>query len=332
MRRPAIIPALGAALLAASAAWAHETRPGYLEIAEEGPEAYRVLWKVPAREELRLSIRPVFPDGCAWVSDPISFAAGEFFSERRALLCPGGLTGKTIRIDGLNATETDVLVRVVWRNGTTQTALLKPSAPAFTVEASPGTVQVAATYLRLGVEHILLGIDHLLFVLALLLLVKGARRILATVTAFTLAHSLTLGVAALGFARVPQQPVEAVIALSIVFVAMEILHVGQGRASLTERWPWVVAFIFGLLHGFGFAGALSEVGLPAQAIPLALLFFNVGVEAGQLLFIASVLLLAAALRRVPVATPAWVLGLPAYGIGAVAAYWTIERVAGFWGQ
>src|SRR3990172_5755811 len=231
------------------------------------------------------------------------------YTERWTVNWPGGLTGGTIHIAGLSGTMTDVLVRLERLDGTTQVTRLTPSAPSFVVEAAPRAMQVAATYLKLGVEHILGGIDHLLFVLALLILVNGTRRLIATVTAFTLAHSLTLAGATLGFVHVPGPPVEAAIALSIVFVAAEIMHSRQGRAGLTERFPWVVAFTFGLLHGFGFAGALREVGLRQSAIPIALLFFNVGVELGQLLFIASVFAVIALARQVllrsGVPQPAW---------------------------
>jgi hydrogenase/urease accessory protein HupE len=181
----------------------------------------------------------------------------------------------------------------------------------------------------LGVEHILAGIDHLLFVLALLLIVRGSRRIVATITAFTIAHSLTLVAATLGWVHVPGPPVEAIIALSIVFVAAEVVHELRGKEGLTARAPWVVAFSFGLLHGLGFAGALAEVGLPQKAIPVALLTFNVGVELGQLLFVAVVLLLGAVFGRLMAAKPAWTTGAVAYGIGAVAAFWTLERVVSF---
>jgi len=194
-------------------------------------------------------------------------------------------------------------------------------------------MQVAGTYMRLGVEHILTGIDHLLYILAMLLLVKGWRRVIATMSAFTATHSLTLTAAALGWVHVPQRPVEACIALSILFVASEIVRVRQGHSGLTKRWPWVVSFIFGLLHGFGFAGALSEVGLPQKAIPVALLFFNLGVEAGQLVFIASVLGIAIlwrqAQRRIALPRPAWAWRLPPYAIGAVAAFWFIQRIGAF---
>ena len=192
---------------------------------------------------------------------------------------------------------------------------------------SESMAQVASTYTLLGIEHILLGIDHLLFVLALLMLVPNMRTLVWTITSFTLAHSLTLAAATLGWVNVPQKPVEAVIALSILFVAMEIVHWRQGKPGITRRMPWLVAFTFGLLHGFGFAGALNEIGLPEHAIPPALLFFNVGVELGQLAFIAAVLLAWAVLKRLN--WPQWAWRVPVYAIGSMAAFWTIERIAGF---
>ena len=332
MRRsvPLAVALLAVVFLGAGAAGAHEVRPGYLEIRQTDVETYDVLWKVPAKGEMRLGIYARLPQNCEAVHPPSTHSVGGAFTDRWTVICPAGLTGETIAIDGLSSTLTDVLVRLERLDGTTQVELLAPKAPSFVVEATQGWAGIAETYLRLGVEHILLGIDHLLFVLALLILVEGKRRLIGTVTAFTVAHSLTLAAATLGFVHIPQQPVEAVIALSIVFVAGEIVHAHQGRPGLAQRWPWVVAFTFGLLHGFGFAGALTEVGLPEQAIPVALLFFNVGVEVGQLLFIAVTLGLAALGSLLPVSKPAWAWRVPAYGIGAPAAYWTIERVAGFW--
>jgi len=260
------------------------------------------------------------------------------FIERWTVQRPGGLAGATIHIAGLSATATDVLMRLERLDGTTQVTRLTPSTPSFVVESAPRALEVAATYLTLGLEHILLGIDHLLFVLALLILVKGTGRLIATVTAFTVAHSLTLAGATLGFVHVPGPPVEAAIALSIVFVAAEIIRSSEGKSGLTERFPWVVAFTFGLLHGLGFAGALSEVGLPQSAIPVALLFFNVGVEIGQLLFIAAVFgataLAVCAVRRFGLAAlnPRLSTGLgllPSYAIGSVATFWVIQRLAAF---
>lgn len=289
-----------------------------------GPETYDALWKVPGRgEDLRLGLYVELRAACASVTELRTSMVNDSYTERWAVRCAGGLAGATIHIAGLTATTTDVLVRLERLDGTTQVTRLTPSAPSFVVEDVPGAMQVARTYAVLGIEHILGGLDHLLFVLALMILVRGRRRLIATVTAFTLAHSLTLAGATLGFVHVPGAPVEATIALSIVFVAAEIIHSRQGRADLTERSPWVVAFAFGLLHGFGFASALNEVGLPQSAIPIALLFFNVGVEIGQLLFIASVFTAIALARqitrRIGVSQPAWAWRFPPYAIGSVAA-------------
>jgi hydrogenase/urease accessory protein HupE len=318
----------------ASGLSAHEVRPAYLELRQTSPETYDAFWKVPGQgENLRLGLYVEFPAGSTNVTAPRASMANNAFTERWTVKRAGGLTGGTIHIAGLTATMTDVLVRLERLDGSAQVTRLTPSTPSFIVEAAPRAMQVAATYLILGVEHILLGIDHLLFVLALLILVKGTRRLIATVTAFTVAHSLTLAGATLGFVHVPGPPVEAAIALSIVFVASEIMHSRQGKAELTERFPWVVAFSFGLLHGFGFASALSEVGLPQAAIPIALLFFNVGVELGQLLFIASVFVVIALARRVMrrsrVWQPAWAWRIPPYAIGSVAMFWVIQRIAAF---
>jgi hydrogenase/urease accessory protein HupE len=318
-----------ALLATAETAHAHELRPAYLELHELAPERWSVLWKVPAREELRLSIAPVFDDRCQREGTAITYKQADAWADRWTLVCAGGLAGTPVRVDRLDTTFTDVLVRVVRADGSIQTARATPSAPSFIVEASPGRWEVAATYLKLGVEHILGGVDHLLFVFGLLLLVSGWRRLVGTITAFTVAHSLTLAGATLGWVQVPQAPVEAVIALSIVFVAAEVVHARQGGAGLAERWPWVVAFIFGLLHGFGFAGALRQVGLPSQAIPVALLFFNLGVELGQLVFVLAVVLLQRLLRRPLGRLPRWGWRVPAYAIGAIACFWVLERVGQF---
>lgn len=327
------------AISLAGNAFAHEVRPGYLALRQTDAVTYSVLWKVPAVGDRRLSIHPKFPENCTPIAEPIKFEAAGSYNERATLKCTGGIVGGTIAVDGLAATVTDVIMRLQRADNSVQTVRLTPSAPSFIVEALPGQWEVAATYLKLGVEHILLGIDHLLFVLALLVLVKGWRRLVGTITAFTIAHSITLAAATLGFVQVPRPPVEAVIALSIVFVAGEIIHRRRGRPGLTERWPWVVAFIFGLLHGLGFASALNEVGLPQHAIPVALLFFNVGVEIGQLFFIGCIITVTtcAALtaknqgrigdiaKRVFAASDA----VAAYIIGTVAAFWLVERALGF---
>jgi hydrogenase/urease accessory protein HupE len=312
---------------------AHEVRPAYLELRQRADDRYDVLWKVPALgNDMRLGIYVELPAKCKRLGESYRLFRNNAFMERWSVDCPGGLVGHTIAIDGLTATMTNVLVRVQRSNGTTQVAKLTPAVATFVVEAQPDALEVAATYFRLGVEHILTGVDHLLFVLALLILVKEVKRLIATVTAFTLAHSLTLAGATLGLVHVPQPPVEACIALSIVFVAAEIL---RRRGGLTARFPWMIAFIFGLLHGFGFAGALSEVGLPQNAIPIALLFFNLGVEAGQLLFIGAVFTAVAAghfiLRSRRLALPPWAWRIPPYAIGALATFWVIDRTSRFIG-
>jgi len=267
------------------------------------------------------------PERCEAPATQLTWQEGGTWIERSSVRCPNGIVGENVLIRGLSSTVIDALARFERLDGTTQVVRLTPSEPSFTVTAAESWLQVAATYTVLGVEHILLGIDHLLFVLALLMLVPNVRTLVWTITSFTLAHSLTLAAATLGWVHVPQAPVEAVIALSILFVAMEIVHWRQGRPGITRRWPWLVAFTFGLLHGFGFAGALSEIGLPEHAIPLALLFFNLGVEIGQLVFIGTVFAVSLMLRRI--AWPGWAWRVPVYAIGSMAAFWTIQRIAGF---
>jgi hydrogenase/urease accessory protein HupE len=245
-------------------ACAHEVRPGYLELRQTGAEAWSVLWKVPALGEMRLSIRPRFPTNCRTTAEPIALHTADAHVERVTMDCKDGLEGREIFINGLAATMTDVLVRSVRSDGSVQVARLTPSAPAFVFEAVPGSLQVARAYTEMGVEHILGGVDHLLFVLGLLLLVREAWLLVKTITAFTVAHSITLAAATLGWAHVPQPPVEAVIALSILFLASELAKQHHGHAGLMERYPWIVAFTFGLLHGFGFAGALRQVGCTSR--------------------------------------------------------------------
>lgn len=317
-------------LLLASVAIADVFRPAYLEISELGNDEYSVLWKVPALgSDQRLAAYVRAPAGAETIDGPRVVAAGNSWTERTTIRVAGGLAGQTFAIEGSAVGVTEVIARVERLDGSSQVERLAMERPQFIVEPPQGTGAVAWSYFVLGVEHILGGIDHLLFVLALLLIVRGGKRIVATVTAFTLAHSVTLAAATLGWVHVPGPPVEAIIALSIVFVASEVVHAGQGRPGLTERAPWIVAFSFGLLHGFGFAGALAEVGLPQAAIPLALLTFNVGVEVGQLLFVAAVLVLQYAGARVFQSEAKWLPVATAYGVGSIAAFWTIERIAGF---
>lgn len=317
-------------LFTSAIAIADEIRPGYLELKESGPNIFSVLWKVPAKGSKRLGLYTKFPDSCKDKSKPnVQFINGDYI-QRWLIACERGLINQSLSISGLVTTNTDILLRLEFINGTSQSILLTPAKNSFRVPEQASSLQVIDTYTWLGITHILMGVDHLLFVFALLLIVKGKRRLLWTITAFTIAHSLTLAGATLGFVYVPQQPVEAVIALSILFLAIEIIHTKNGRPGAAARWPWLVAFLFGLLHGFGFAGALAEVGLPQQAIPLALIFFNVGVELGQLLFIAVVLLLAWVLHQLK--QPKLFQRLETitiYSIGGLSSFWLIERISLF---
>ena len=307
---------------------AHEPRPGFLEIRQEGQQLdrYRIRFKVPARGDMRLGLRVRLPAACKNVSPPRTERAGTGIMDHLQVSCPGGLDNREIAIDGLASTFTDVVVRAVGADGTTQTARLTPDQPSFKVEAAPGWHDTASTYFLLGLEHILLGLDHLLFVLVLLLLIHDRWMLVKTITAFTIAHSLTLAAAALGFAEAPQAPVEAVVALSIAFAAAEVTRQSNRGAKAASRSPWIMAFAFGLLHGLGFGGALKEIGLPQTDVPLALLTFNLGVEAGQLLFVAAVLAFVASLDRLLAMRMPRLRGITAYGIGSLAAAWFIQRV------
>jgi hydrogenase/urease accessory protein HupE len=311
-------------------ALAHEVRPAYLELRQTGPDTYDVLWKVPGKgENLRLALYVELPAECTNVTTPRATMVSNAFTERWTVKRAGGLAGGTIHVAGLCATMTDVLVRLERLDGPPQVTRLTPSTPSFVVEAAPGVLEVARTYTVLGIQHILTGIDHLLFVLALLIITRGGWRLVKTVTAFTVSHSLTLSAATLGWVHVPPPPVEALIALSIVFVAAEIIRMRGGSKSLTASAPWVVAFSFGLMHGLGFAGGLSEAGLPVGHIPTALLFFSVGVEAGHFLFVGVVLSAIGLARRSRLRLPRWAELVPPYAIGGVAMFWVIERLAAF---
>jgi len=317
-------------LLFALPAWAHESRPAYLEINEIVPGHYSVLWRTPVTAGMPLPVRLQMPRGVQDLSPPVVRDLSDSRIENRLVDSLGGLAGKRIDFVGLQGTITDVLVRVELANGTQSNVLIHPSNAWIDIPREDGWVTVAKTYVAYGIEHILGGPDHLLFVLALLLIVRGWRRTIATVTAFTVAHSITLAAATFGWVHVPGPPVEAAIALSIVFVAIEIVHGMHGRPGPISRAPWLVAFCFGLLHGLGFASALAAIGLPQQAIPLALFCFNVGVEIGQLMFIAGVWALIAIFRRLPLRLPHWAPYLAPYAIGSVASFWVIERVVAFW--
>lgn len=316
-----------AGLISAAGGHTHEIRPAYLQIEETAAGAYSVLWKVPRRGMSAVDIQPRFDRGFVQAGGRETLLDGYVVYHYR-VTGETGLPGSQLSIDNLPNTTIDVLVNLKLRDGAQHTLLLRPSANAVSIPLAPDKWRVLTTYSKLGVEHIWLGIDHLLFVLALIILTRGVGTIVKTVTAFTLAHSITLGLAALGYVRVPGPPVEATIALSILFLALEILRGIHGHKTLTGQKPWLVALTFGLLHGFGFAGALADTGLPQSEIPLALAAFNIGVELGQLVFVGVILLLIHLLRY----KKSWPLvarKLPPYAIGTISAFWVIERVAAF---
>ena len=309
---------------------ADEIRPALLDIKQQNTGLFAVTWKVPMRGDRVLAITAQLPASLELLGSPsVQNLAGARIEHATYRNNGESLTGQSIVIDGLTAVQTDVLLLIQLQDGTSHSAILRPASPEFTIPLQASKLEVAGDYWRLGTSHILEGVDHLLFVLALLLIVSGFTPLLKAVTAFTVAHSITLALATLGVVHVPSAPTEAIIALSILFLASEIIHKHNGQISLTEQYPWLIAFIFGLFHGLGFAGALSEIGVPQHEVPLALFMFNVGVETGQLMFIAVVLSLLALLRRLPVTLPQGAWRILPYGIGSVAAFWTIDRVMSF---
>ena len=317
-------------LVAPATVQAHEVRPGYIEINEVAPERFQIIWKQPVRdlgpgEVAGLGLRPVFPENCSRVDDSRMQRRPGVLIERFALDCAGGLMGQQLGVEGLRRTITDVFVQLRLLDDARASLRLTAENP---VQRFAGGGTGLAAYFGLGVEHLVFGIDHILFVLGLVMLVKGWRSLIFVITAFTLAHSLTLGLAMLGNVSAPSAVVEAIIALSILFVAIELLKPEADRSPLATRYPQFVAFGFGLLHGFGFAGVLGDIGLPRDLAVPALALFNIGLEVGQLLVVAFVLaftrltaslwarqpLLAAHLREAMIVL-----------IGGVSVYWLIDR-------
>jgi len=326
----AFVAVVLATLCPAMPAHADEIRPALLDIKEQNTGLFAVTWKVPTRGNRVLALTPQLPESLELLGSPsVQDIPGARIEHATYKNTGASLTGQRIVIDGLSALQTDVLLLIQLQDGTQHSAILRPSSPEFTIPVEASKLTVAGDYWRMGTIHILEGVDHLLFVLALLLIVSGIGPLVKAVTAFTVAHSITLALATLGVVHVPAAPTEAIIALSILFLASEIIHQRNGVIGITERYPWVIAFIFGLFHGLGFAGALSDIGVPQHEVPLALFMFNVGVETGQLLFIAVVLSLIALLKRLPFTAPQGAWRLLPYAIGSIAAFWTIERVGSF---
>ena len=324
-----LLAAAALLFITAIPAAAHELQPGFLELKETASGRYDVLWKLPSlgSSDVRMPIVPVFPATCRQLGEARSDRAGTAWVFTAQIECQGGLAGQKIGIEGLQAFVTDVLVRVQHLDEKVETHVLKPVQPWVTLRNAQDTRRGAGVYLYLGIEHIVLGVDHLLFVLGLLLIVRDRWMLVKTVTAFTVAHSITLAVATFGIASIAPAPLNAAIALSILFLGPEIVRRWRGETSFTIRHPWVVAFAFGLLHGFGFASGLAALGLPKGEVPLALLLFNVGVEIGQLAFVVVILLLERAFRLLQIRWPRMVERLPGYLVGTLGAFWTIQRVA-----
>jgi hydrogenase/urease accessory protein HupE len=320
--------AAAAVLVAMVPAVAHEARPAYLEIKETAPGQFSVLWRTPVLAGRRLPVVLSLPDNLKYTQPPTIEDLADSLVERRWIDAgPDGLSGKRIDFAGLQGTITDVVVKVELLDGRSWTAFAHPSQPWLEIAASQSWAGVMGSYIVQGIRHIIFGADHMLFVLGLLLIVQDRWMLLKTVTAFTVAHSLTLAIATFGYASAPVLPLNAAIALSILFLGPEIVKCWRGETSLTIRKPWLVAFLFGLLHGFGFASALTSAGLPRKDLPLALLSFNIGVEIGQVWFIVIILLLERSFRQLEIRWPRWVQAVPGYTVGALGAFWTIQRTA-----
>ncbi|EJZ18494.1 HupE/UreJ family protein (plasmid) [Rhizobium sp. Pop5] len=323
-----LLGAVVAAVTFVSSAVAHEIRPAYLQIDQMAANRYKVVWRTPILSGMRLPIVLRFPDSVRNVTEPAQRDLPDSLVQTRVVETDGaGLAGKRVEFVGLQATITDVLVRVHLLDGTVETTMIHPSQPWIDFAATRSPLAAARVYFVSGFQHILLGIDHLLFVFGLLFIVRSRWMLVKTITAFTVAHSITLAVATLGKVAVPALPLNAMIALSILFLGPEIVRVWGGQTSFTIRHPWIVSFAFGLLHGFGFASGLTALGLPQGDIPFALLMFNLGVEAGQLAFVGLILLLIAALKSIEIRLPRSLELLPAYVVGILGAYWTIDRIA-----
>jgi hydrogenase/urease accessory protein HupE len=307
---------------------AHESRPAYLEIEETATNHYDIRWRTPVLGNLPLPVVLRLPEGVRNLKKPLVQHLSDSVLERRWIDAGAeGLTAKRITFPGLELTITDVVVRAELLDGRSWMAVARPSQPWVEIDATRSVWAVAVDFLKEGVWHILSGWDHLLFVFGLLLIVRTPLMLVKTITAFTVAHSITLAAATLGYVEPPAQPIEAGIALSILFLGVEVVRRQRGETSFTIQNPWVVAFVFGLLHGFGFASAMSAAGLPPAEVPLALVSFNVGVEIGQLAFVGVVLVLAGSVRQLGIVWPRRAEFVPAYLMGSLDAFWLVQRLA-----
>ena len=325
-------------LLCATLAHAHDSRPNFVEIIETEPRVFSVQWKIPATvpDAALPTIR--MPDSCTTDARLAMQQSEGAYQGRLVYQCPEGLSGQQVSIEfPIINPSLSSLFQIRLANGEQYVKILKPEESSWTVPDAENKLAVAGQYTLLGIEHIWIGIDHLLFVTCLLLIARTARKVLITITGFTVAHSITLFLSALDVIRIPTPPVEAAIALSVVFLAWEIVK--NDETQLTFRYPVAVSASFGLLHGFGFAAVLRDIGLPQTELPTALLFFNVGVEIGQILFllalVAAFLVMRPVLQRLLLAKDhevhwTWITTPASYLIGGVASYWLIDRITGFW--
>ena len=321
-----VLLALGAGMSGES--FAHESQPGVLEISQLGVTRYEVIWRAPIYYGKPHPARLQLPKDWVTVGKPTVRQLSDSALHRRVVDVPGkSINGSVIRFPRLEVTITDVFVFISRLDGSQATLVVRPTQPYAELRGDRPWYISAKEYLVLGLHHILTGVDHLLFVLGLLLIVSSRWVLLKTITAFTIAHSITLAIATLGYASAPVPPLNAAIALSILFLGPEIVRVWRGQTSFTIRHPWVVAFAFGLLHGFGFASGLTTIGLSGAEIPVALLLFNVGVEIGQLFFVLIIVMLVRSFRVLAIRWPRWSEALPAYTVGGLGAFWTIQRVA-----
>jgi len=330
VRRSVVLGLVALSLLAAVSSAAHPLAPALLSLEAEANGEVTVRWKVSRLRPRGSDVRPVLPAHCEALGVPEIHIGDSDVSELWRVDCgDAGLVGHTLAVRGLDRSRTDALIRVQLADGRAVRGLVNAEHAVFRVPDRESVLSVVRGYVGLGVEHLLTGLDHVLFVVGLVLLVSTWRSLVATVSAFTVGHSVTLSLATLGVVRVPTMLFELAIAFSILLLGAELARREPGGSWLRRR-PWAMALGFGLLHGLGFAGALSQIGLPSGDIPLALVSFNVGVELGQLLIVVPLALAIALagehLRRVPVV----LARAPAYAIGSLAAYWCIERAALLW--
>jgi len=326
IRRTLIIILAFLSVVFPGAASAHESQPGSLEIKQLSPGHYDITWRAPIYYGRPHPAQLQLPEDWETIGPSTERRRADSIVFRRVVATgANSIEGKIIRFPGLEATITDVFVRLTRLDGSVMTTVAGPTKPWAELRGERPWYAITGEFIGLGFHHILRGVDHLLFVLGLLLIVQGRMMLLKTITSFTVAHSITLAIATLGYAQAPLPPLNAAIALSILFLGPEIVRSWRGETSLTIRFPWLVAFAFGLLHGFGFASGLSTTGMPQAELPWALLWFNVGVELGQLVFVSLALALAWAFKTLEIRWPRWALAIPGYTVGSLGAYWTIQR-------